>query len=49
MRLPDKVKISEKVPSEKKRGTSSYDNTLLCPIMPESENELWLAVVPELG
>ena len=38
--------ISEKVPSEKKQGASS-DNTSICPVIPSSENELWLAVVPE--
>ena len=46
MRLPENVKISEKVPSEKKRG-ASYDNTSICPIIPWSENELWLTVVLE--
>ena len=46
MRLPENVKISEKFPSEKKRGVS-YDNTSICLIIPWSENELWLAVVPE--
>ena len=46
MRLPENVKISEKVPSEKKQG-ASYDNTSICPIIPWSENGLWLAVVPE--
>ena len=46
MRLPENVKISEKVPSEKKQGVS-YDNTSICLIIPLSENEFWLAVVPE--
>ena len=45
MRLPENVKISEKVPSEKKRG-ALYNNTSICPIIPWSENELWPAVVP---
>ena len=39
-------KISEKVPSEKKQGVSS-DDTSICPIIPASETELWLAVAPE--
>ena len=46
MRLPENVEISEKVPSEKKQG-ASCDSTSICPIIPLSENELWLAVVPE--
>ena len=37
------LKMSEKVPSEKNQG-ASYDNTI-CPIIPSSENEFWLAVV----
>ena len=45
MRLPENVKISEKVPSEK-QGVS-YDNTAIRPIIPLSKNDLWLAVVPE--
>ena len=46
MRLHKSVTTSEKVPSEKKQGVS-YDNTSICPIIPSSENDLWLAVVPE--
>ena len=42
----ENVKIPEKVPSEKKQG-ASYDNTSICPIIPSSENGLWLVVVPE--
>ena len=39
MRLPENVKISEKVPSDKTQG-ASYNNTLICPIIPSSKNEL---------
>ena len=38
MRLPENVKISEKVPSEKKQGVSS-DNASICPIIPASETD----------
>ena len=46
MRLPKRAKISDKVPSEKKQGTSS-DNTSISLIIPLSKIELWLAIVPE--
>ena len=39
MRHPKCMKISEKVPSEKKQGTSS-DNTSISRIIPLSEIEL---------